>query len=77
MSQKSKQLDGQQMRDLADYIQKKHPGLGFAVITFDFLTIEVPTNYISNAQREDMIVALEGVLERWKKGMEWPTPTNN
>ena len=77
MSKKSFQIDAQQMRDLGDYLAKKYPGLGFALITFDFGDIETPANYISNAQREDMIKALEEVLDRWKKGMTFPTPTNN
>jgi hypothetical protein len=72
-----KQIDGVRMRQLAEMIKKEIPGLGFALITFEFIETTAPANYISNAQREDMIKAIEEILDRWKKGKTFPTPEAN
>lgn len=53
------------MRLLAKNISRQIPGLGFALFVFEF---DKPgmSNYISNAQREPMIQALEETLQRFK-----------
>ena len=63
------QIGGQQMRDLADMLSEQIPGLGFAVIVFKFKDPGM-SNYVSNAQREDMITALEETLNRWKSNQD-------
>lgn len=72
-----KQIGGQQMRDIGDIISKKIPGLGFALIVFPFGGDSRMTNYISNAQRVDMIKALEETLTRWKNNEDFTTPETN
>ena len=69
-------VDGQKMRDLAAMIRKQIPGVGFTLLVFPFNEAG-QANYISNAQRCDMIKELENVLERWKTGNEFPTPESN
>lgn len=74
----AKQLDGEEMRMMGRLISATIPGLGFALITFEFGDDKKsPTNYISNGQREDMINALQEVLDRWKDGTDYMTPNNN
>lgn len=78
MGKKTEQLDGQGMRDLANMIQAVVPGLGFALITFEFGDKSKSlTNYISNGSRADMIKALKEILERWESGTDYMTPNNN
>jgi len=75
-----KQIGGQQMRDLAQIIDSKIKGLGFALIVFPFYATEnspAISNYISNAKREDMIKALEETLARWKNNEDFTTPETN
>lgn len=72
----SKQLDATGMRKLAKKIQKLIPGLGFALVTFEFNEPGMG-NYISNAQRPDMIKSLKETVERLEKGQDFPTPDNN
>lgn len=76
MDKMSKQIGGQQMRDIASLIKKKLNGLGFALLVFEFHKPGM-TNYISNAQREDMIKALEETLLRWKNNKDFKTPETN
>jgi hypothetical protein len=71
-----KQVGGQEMRELAKMIKDQIPGLGFALIVFPFGDNKL-SNYISNAQRPDMIEALEETVIRFKKGQDFPTPENN
>jgi hypothetical protein len=72
----AKQIGGGRMREIAGIISNELQGLGFAFITFEF---EGPcmTNYISNAQREDMIKALEETLQRLKAKEDFKTPEAN
>jgi hypothetical protein len=59
-----KGIEGQ-MNAMADVLAEHFPGLGFAVFIFDFGEAG-RFNYISNADRLDMIVALkefQAVLE--------------
>jgi hypothetical protein len=71
-----KQIGGHEMRVLGSMIEDQIPGLGFALIVFPFGD-ERMSNYISNAQREDMIKALEETVIRFKKQQEFPTPETN
>lgn len=61
------------MRDLADMVKDEIPGIGFALLVFDFNEVGM-SNYISNARREDMIEALRSTLKRWEAGHTFPTP---
>lgn len=72
----AKQIGGQQMRDLATIIKKEIPGLGFALFCFEFHKPGM-SNYISNAQREDMIKALKETIERLENKQDYPTPETN
>jgi hypothetical protein len=70
------QIGGAEMRQLAKKIEKELPGLGFCLLVFEFYKPGM-SNYISNAQREDMILALEETLKRWKDKTDFPTPETN
>lgn len=72
----SKQIGANEMRELANTISKSIPGLGFAIIVFEFNEPGVG-NYISNAQRSDMIKAFNEVLSRWKNNEDFTTPEEN
>jgi len=72
----TQQIGGQQMRDLAQMIQKRTQGLGFALLVFPFNAPGI-SNYISNAERKDMIKALEETLRRWKNKEDFITPETN
>ena len=63
------------MRDIATLIDGEIPGIGFALLVFDFNSAGI-SNYISNAQREDMITALRETLKRFEAGRTFPTPEN-
>ena len=71
-----KQIGGEQMRILAQMIQNKIPGLGFALIVFPFFESGI-SNYISNAVREDMIKALDETVARLKYKKDFMTPEIN
>lgn len=61
------------MRDLADMITAKEPGVGFALVAFTFGSGPRQANYIGNAPRADMLYALEGLVNKWKaEGPEVP-----
>jgi hypothetical protein len=72
----SNQIGAEAMRELGRIISKQIPGLGFAVLVFELRRPGV-ANYISNAQRQDMILALEETLKRWKEGGTFNTPEEN
>jgi hypothetical protein len=72
----SKQIGGAEMRRLAKKIQKEIPGLGFALLVFEFNDSGM-SNYISNAERQDMIKALEETVFRLKDEQDFPTPEFN
>lgn len=69
-------VSANRMRELADHIANTIPGYGFALLVFPFHRPGI-SNYISNAQREDMIKALEETLARWKNQDDFPTPEEN
>lgn len=72
----SRQVDVQMMRDLANVIAKAVPGVGFALMVFDFHEPWI-VNYISNANRDDMILAMEAMVKVLKAKRDFPTPENN
>lgn len=69
----SKAVDGQKMRHLASMVKEEIPGVGFAILVFDFGGPGV-ANYVSNAAREDMVLALKETASRLEAGMTFPTP---
>lgn len=71
-----KQIGGEKMRELATQIQKEIPGLGFCLIVYPFHEKGM-SNYISNSQRDDMIVFLEETLNRLKRNKDFQTPNSN
>lgn len=70
------QIDGQKMRDIADYIGKEVAGHGFALIVFPFGSPGL-SDYISNSNRRDMIKTLRETADRLEKRMPSKTPENN
>lgn len=73
----SKQLSGEQMRSLGQAIKEVLPKeLAFALLVFPIGEPGI-ANYISNANREDMIKAIEETVERLKKGQTFDTPNSN
>ncbi len=67
-------INGEKMRDLANNLKKQIPGLGFALIVFDFASDTKVGNYISNVREDFMIKALEQQLEALKRGTTFSTP---
>jgi hypothetical protein len=53
------------MREVGKYIENKFPGIGFALILFPFNSIG-DANYISNANRSDMIKSFDEILYRFR-----------
>ena len=70
-------VSAQKMREIGELIEKEIPGMGFALVVFPFHVRKKYANYISNAQRADMIEALEETLNRWKSNKDFPTPETN
>lgn len=64
------------MREVGTMLKKMLPGLGFALLVFRF---EKPgmSNYLSNAQREDMIKSLKETVARLEGKQDFPTPETN
>jgi hypothetical protein len=75
-SKKSTQINGEKMRELADYIKSNIPGCGFALITFEANSIN-NANYVSNVQDDFMIHTLEKQLKALKNGTTFSTPEDN
>lgn len=59
VTKKSKNIDDQKMRDVAELLEAQMPGCGFAVFAFDIEDNETCANYVSNIQDDFMINALE------------------
>ena len=76
MPQTAEQVTAEKMRIIGMKIQEEAPGLGFALFIFEFYKPGM-SNYISNARREDMVIALEETLERFRNGQDFPTPEGN
>jgi hypothetical protein len=72
----AKQIGGEKMRELAAMIENEIPGLGFCLLVYPFHA-NAMANYISNSQREDMILFLEETLERFKEQRDFQTPNSN
>lgn len=72
----SKKVDGTKMVELASYFKSQLPGIGFALLVFDFHTPGI-AHYISNANREDMIKALEEKVQVLKNKKDFPNPNFN
>ena len=70
-------ISAEKMREVAKGIQQQLPGKGFALLVFDVNSDDYVTQYISNGEREDMIIALEEVLARWKFNKNVQTPEPN
>jgi len=54
------------MKNAANLLGQIFPNLGFALFIFEFNKAGI-SNYISNADRENMILALKETLERFEK----------
>jgi len=72
----SDQIGAIKMRELGDVVSKRIPGLGYAILIFEFHNSGI-ANYVSNANREDMIKCLEETLERFKSQQDFKTPEEN
>lgn len=65
------------MKNFGEYIGKRLPkDIGFCVLVFPFKQPGV-SNYISNAQSEDMIKALREAADKLEKNQVFETPDNN
>lgn len=53
----------QEMRKIGEKIKKEIPGLGFCLLVFEFHKPGI-SNYLSNAQRADMILSLKETVKR-------------
>ena len=62
------------MNAVADALAEGFDGYGFALFVFDFDTTTGRINYISNAQRETMLIALKEFIAR-HEGMDVDAPT--
>ena len=66
-------MDAQKMRELGKLVIEKTEGQGFCLLVFPFHTGGM-SNYITNANREDMIRALIETAEKLMDGKDFPTP---
>lgn len=74
MSKKYLQIDAAQMRALADIVKEALPkGLGFMIMTFEPGENNVPSNYVSNCDRADMIKEMRELADRLEKNQETRT----
>jgi len=65
------------MQKMAEGVKKLLPKeFGFMILVFPFGNKGV-ANYISNAKREDMIIALREKADVLEKGKDFETPENN
>ena len=61
-------------RELSEVLDKLHgKHIGFTLITFDYDDPNGATNYISNADREDMILALGELIKVLKDHKDMPS----
>ena len=69
-------IDAKKMREVAQKVADELPGKGFCLIVFQF---DQPgmANYISNADRESMILGLEETVKRLKAKEDFKTPEPN
>ena len=71
-----KRIGSEAMQSLARIIDKEVSGNGFALLVFPFGN-EKMSNYVSNAQREDMIKALRETADRLENKQDFMTPNSN
>lgn len=70
-------IDAEQMRFLAQLIDQMLLGKwGFTLLVFQKNKPGI-ANYISNAQRSDMILGLRETADRLEKGEDFHTPESN
>lgn len=70
-------MSKQAMKKMAESVKKMLPkDFGFTIIVFPFKNTGV-SNYISNANRSDMIKALRETADRIEKNQDFKTPENN
>lgn len=60
------EINAQQLKEAGDYLKKKFPEKGFALVVFDFGDTLREFRYISNAQRVDMIETFDALLAKWR-----------
>lgn len=70
-------IDGAHMRKLADMIKSQIPGFGFTLLVFEFGDETMMSNYISNANRQDMIKALKEMINVLEDHKDFQTPEGN
>jgi hypothetical protein len=68
--------EAHKMRQVGEILKQQLPDLGWALLVFEFNS-KNPANYISNAQRADMIKFLRETLERFEKQQDFSTPEAN
>jgi len=65
------------MQEMANRVKSMLPeDFGFAIIVFPFNDLGI-SNYISNANRSDMIKTLRETADRIEKNQTFETPENN
>jgi hypothetical protein len=67
------EVTGKEMREMGLLLQALLPELGWALLVFPFHEPGV-SNYIANAQREDMVTALREAANRLAGNEDFPTP---
>ena len=77
MNEKTFPTDAAKMREVGKSISEQLPGKGYALLVFDFGPETGPANYISNAQRSDMIKFLRETLDRFERQEDFRTPEPN
>lgn len=70
-------IGAEQMRSVARNIQRQIPGFGFCLIVFELNKQTGMSNFVSNANRDDMILALEEMIENLKNDKDFKTPEEN
>lgn len=70
------QAHAEYMRAVASGLSDVLPGLGFCLLVFEF---DKPgrVDYISNANREDMLTAIDEGTQRIRSGQDWQNPEPN
>lgn len=70
--------DGNGMRQFADLLKELlPPEFGFTLLVFPWGDTKGLANYVSNAQREDIIKFLRETATRLEQGTDYQTPNNN
>lgn len=72
----NKQIGAAEMRRIAEVINKRLKGLGFALFIFEFNKPGL-ANYIYNAERETMLKAMKESYFRLSNGEDINTPEEN